>query len=117
LRVQCQKKKTTPNGVVFLFLRLAQQALTDLRVMSPASVARWGSEGSAACGRYSDPSEWPGSARDAGALSPRTFAGHPNRGDTQNQILDMFVTKIKSSLSILRRQWRSQGRRASGWGR
>ena len=28
---------------------------------------------------YSDPSEWPRSARDEGALSPRTFAGHRNR--------------------------------------
>ena len=38
-----------------------------------------GSDGSAAGGGRSDLSEWQRSARDEGALAPRTFAGHRNR--------------------------------------
>ena len=38
-----------------------------------------GSDGSAAGGGNSDLSEWQRSARDEGASSPRTFAGHLNR--------------------------------------
>ena len=43
-----------------------------------------GSDGSAACGGYSDLSEWQRSARDEGAPSPRTFAGHRNRISGRN---------------------------------
>ena len=39
-----------------------------------------GSEPTAAGGGRKEASEWPRSARDEGAPSPRTFAGHRNRG-------------------------------------
>ena len=37
-----------------------------------------GSDASAACGRRSELSEWPGSTADAGG-SPRKMSGYPNR--------------------------------------
>ena len=77
------KENPKPNGLGFSLVMKPDSY--DLRVMRPTSVARWGSEGSAAGGGRSDPSEWPGSARDEGAPSPRTFAGDPNRGDTQKR--------------------------------
>ena len=88
-----QKKKDHPTGWSFLFLWLAEQARICYRVMSPTSVARWGSDPTAAGGGRREGSEWPGSARDAGAPSPRTFAGAPNRGDTQNRNKKPSVTK------------------------
>ena len=65
--------------------------------MRPTSVARWGSEPTAAGGGRKEASAWPGSARDEGFSKPRTFAGHPNRGDTQNNFLYMSVTKTTQS--------------------
>jgi len=65
--------------------------------MRPTSVARWGSEPTAAGGGRKEASEWPGSARDEGFSKPRAFAGHPNRGDTQNYFLYMSVTKTTQS--------------------
>ena len=58
----------------------------DLRVMSPTSVARWGSEGSAAGGGRSDPSEWQRSAGSKPASPGVASAGHRNRGDMQKPI-------------------------------
>ena len=40
-----RKEKVIPNGVAFFFSGLAKQARTDLRVMSPTSVARCGKRG------------------------------------------------------------------------
>ena len=44
-----------------------------------ASLSR-GSDPTAAGGGGREGSEWPRSARDEGALTPRTFAGNRNRG-------------------------------------
>ena len=50
-----------------------------IRTRCQQATYRMGSDGSAAGGGRSDLSEWPRSARDEGALSPRTFAGYRNR--------------------------------------
>ena len=47
---------------------------------SPKNRPKGGSDGSAASGGKSDLSEWPRSARDEGAPSPRTFAASPQQG-------------------------------------
>ena len=90
------KKNPHPSGWGFFLVVIASFAAIT-RVMSPTSVARWGSDPTAASGGCRKGSEWPGSARDAGALSPRTFAGHPNRVDMQNRSAKTPVTKIKPS--------------------
>ncbi len=59
--------------------------------MSLTSVFGMGSDTTAACGGYREWSEWQGSARDEGAPSPRTFAGHPNR----KQVDTFTCSKIK----------------------
>jgi predicted ATPase len=46
-----RKEKVIPKGMAFFFSRLAKQALSDLRVMSTSSVARWVTSPSAASGR------------------------------------------------------------------
>ena len=50
-----------------------------VRISTHANVVELGSEGSAARGRRSELSEWPGSACNAGVRG-KAHAGHPNRG-------------------------------------
>ena len=65
----------------------ARKRLSSCRRDSPV-----GSDGSAAGGGSSDLSEWQRSARDEGALSPRTFAGHRNR-TSHRHITELYKEK------------------------
>ena len=73
--------------VLALPIFTARKQLSSCRRDSPV-----GSDGSAACGRVSDLSEWQRSARDDGALSPRTFAGHRNR-TSHRHIAELYKVK------------------------
>ena len=85
--VQLVKKDSQPFGWLS-FLSASAELVLSFRVMRPTSVARWGSDPTAAGGGRREGSEWPGSAGDEGAPSPRISAGHPNR----DRIHDMQKT-------------------------